>query len=257
VSVRRALAAPAGALIVAGCQTLPAPSPWSAIALDDARVQGRLGALRALAASRRSLRANARVSQTGSAGASLSRQLVLLERPSRLRVEVVGPLGQRALALACDGETLDLYRAETGRIESQPVDAALLWRVARLPLQPTDAVGVLLAAPSLPEAPPSAELAADGALRLSWPELRATLDAAGRLVEVHLLAGAVDSVVARYSDLRGDGASAFPWRTELEFPAQRAGAVVELREVELNPVLDPSWFRLGRDSVSWREPERP
>ncbi len=256
MSARRALLALSGALFLAACRTAPTPPPWAAVPLAEPGVQQRLSALRALAASRHALRANARVSQSGAAGAGLSHQLVLLERPSRLRVEVIGPLGQRALALACDGETLDLYRAETGRIESQPVDAALLWRVARIPLAPSEAVGVLLGAPDLALEPTRAEQSPDGALRFVWPDRSAVIDGAGQLVELELGRAGAAAVVARYSDVRGAGAAAFPWRTELEFPAQRAGAVVELRELELNPTLDPAWFRLAREPVSWRE-ERP
>lgn len=241
----------AAALAGVGCATPPAP-PWSALAADDARVAERLAWLRGHAAARRSLRATARVSLSGAAGESFSKQLVLAEREARLRIEVIGVLGQRALVLASDGVAYDVYRAETGKTETGRVDAGVLWRVARIPLLPSEAVGLLLAAPAVPEEAPIAQAGPAGELRLAWSDRSVLFDAAGAFVEARMRAGAdgEELVIARFSDVRGAGADAFPHRTELEFPGQRGGAIVEFREVELNPALDARWFRLAPAQVS-------
>jgi len=243
----RALCAVAAALALAACQTLaPAPPPWTPLAPDAPLVRERVAALRAHAAARRSLRANARVSLAGAAGDSFSRQLVLAEREAKLRIEVIGLLGQRALVLASDGAEYDLYRAETGRTESGPVDAGVLWRVARIPLLPSEAVGLLLAAPAIPDEPPRAESGPAGELRLAWADRSVTLDASGMLSEARVLAAGSgeELAVAKFGDWRGAAAAASPYRVELSFPLQKGSALIEFRDAELNAALDPKWFRL-------------
>jgi hypothetical protein len=154
--------------------------------------------------------------------------------------------------LASDGASYDLYRAETGRTESGPVDAGVLWRVARIPLLPGEAVGLLLAAPAVPSEPPHAEAGAGGELRLAWPDRSVTFDAGGALASVRLLAapGGEEIARAKFLDWRGAGASAFPYRVELDFAFQKGGALVEFRDAEVNAALDPSWFRLNPARVS-------
>jgi hypothetical protein len=231
---------------------MPAAPTWTPLAADDARATERLAWLRAHAAARRSLRANARVSLSGAAGESFSRQLVLVERDAKLRIEVIGVLGQRTLVLASDGEEYDLYRAETGRTETGPVDAGVLWRVARIPLLPGEAVGLLLAAPAVPSEPPRAEAGAGGELRLAWPDRSVTFDASGALASVRLLAAPSGEEIAsaKLLDWRGAGAGAFPYRVELDFAFQKGGALIEFRDVEVDAALDPSWFRLNPARVS-------
>ncbi len=244
----RTLAALGCALAFAACQTPPPVAPtWTPLAADDARAAERLVWLRAHAAERRSLRANARVSLSGAAGESFSRQLVLVERDAKLRIEVIGVLGQRALVLASDGRDYDLYRGETGKTETGPVDAGVLWRVARIPLLPSEAVGLLLAAPAvLPEAP-RAEAGPAGELRLVWADRSVTFDAAGALAEARVLAGAAGEELAKakFLDWRGEGAAAFPYLIELEFAFQHGAAKIEFHEAEVNAALDPKWFRLN------------
>jgi hypothetical protein len=239
-------------LALAACQTVLPPAPWAPLPATDARVVARLAELRAQVEARRSLRANARVSLSGAAGDSFSKELLLAERDAKLRLEVIGVLGQRALVLASDGEAYDLYRAETGKIESGDVDAGVLWRVARIPLLPSEAVGLLLAAPAIPPEPPSAASGPAGELRLSWADRSVTVDANGTLHEARVLAGEGGEELARatFQDWRGAGESAFPYRIELEFAFQRGGALLEFRDVEVNPALDPRWFRLEAPRVS-------
>jgi hypothetical protein len=251
--VLRSLCALALALAFAACRTAPSAAPaWTPLAADDALVAERLAWLRAHAAARHSLRANARVSFSGAAGESFSRQLVLAERDAKLRIEVIGLLGQRALVLASDGVEYDLYRAETGKTETGLVDASVLWRVARIPLLPSEAVGLLLAAPAVLEEAPSAQAGPAGELRLAWPDRSVDFDAAGTLATARVLAGPGGEELARanFLDWRGEGAAAFPYRVELEFAFQKGGALIEFRDAEVNAVLDPQWFRLNLPRVS-------
>ncbi len=249
----RTLCALALLAVLASCATPPPAAPaWTPLSADDARVALRLAALRELTQQRHSLRATARVSLAGSAGESFSKQLVLVERDAKLRIEVIGLLGQRALVLASDGVVYDVYRAETGKTETGAVDAGVLWRIARIPLLPSEAVGLLLAAPSVPEEAPRAEAGPAGEVRLVWPDRSVTFDAAGVLAEARVLAGdgGEELAVARFRDWRGAGTAAFPHRIELDFISYKGSALIEFREAEVNAALDTKWFRLAKPQVS-------
>ena len=111
---------------------------------------------------------------------------------------------------------------------------------------------MLLAAPNAPAEAPRGEAGPAGELRLAWPDRSVTFDATGVLTEARVLAGegGEELVVARFGDLRGAGAAAFPHRIELAFPFQKGSALLEYREVELNAALDTKWFRLVKPRVS-------
>jgi hypothetical protein len=145
-----------------------------------------------------------------------------------------------------------LYRGETGKTETGLVDAGVLWRIARIPLLPSEAVGLLLAAPAVPDEAPRAEAGPAGELRLVWADRSVGFDAAGGLAEARVLAGPAGEELARakFRDWRGEGAAAFPYRIELDFAFQKGGALIEFRDAEINAALDAKWFRLLPPPVS-------
>jgi hypothetical protein len=231
-------------LALAGCRTLPAEQ-WP-LAADDPRPALRVAALRGLAAERRALRATARSRSEGPQGGGFSNQLLLVKRPASLRVEVIGLLQQRVMVLATDGVRYELYRAEGQLQEEGPVHPGVLDEVAGLPVTPEAAVGLLLAAPLVPEQPAaSASESADGSLALHWPEQSLEFDAQGRLVSLRFRPDQRDVLYARWDDWRDTPGGAFPHRLELELHEAEARLVLEYRQVELDPELDPALFRLG------------
>lgn len=234
------------ALALSACRTLPAAPGWQPLAAGDPRTARCVAALDALADARHSLRATARVRSEGPEGGSFSNQVLLAERPARLRVEVLGLLQQRVLVLATDGERYELYRAAERSTEQGVVHPGVLEEVAGLPLTPEAAVSLLLAAPRAPDTP--AESAAEdtaGALRLAWPDQTLECDSAGRLQALSFHPGEREVLHARWSDWRGLPAGEFPHRLELELPESASRLSLEFRQVELDPVLDPALFRLG------------
>lgn len=234
------------ALALAGCRTVPAVPVGRPLAPDDPRPALRVAALRELAGARHALRASARAESTGPQGGGFSSQLLLVARPASLRVEVIGLLQQRVLVLATDGVRYELYRAEGPVREEGPVHPGVLQEVAGLPVTPEAAVGLLLAAPLPPEEPaPRAAEDEAGALTLEWPDQTLAFDAAGRLVALRFHPGERDALTARWSDWRDASADAFPHRLELELPEAKTRLVLEYRQVELDPELDPALFRLG------------
>lgn len=235
-----------------GCAGARVPRPVP-IAADDARPLARLAALERAGDARRSLRGVARLGIDGPAGAGRAKQLLLVERPARLRVEILGLLDQRVAVLATDGIEYQLFRAEDRSLTGGPVRADLLGEVAGLAVTPEQAVRLLLGVPALPS---GARLAsgtqlADGTLQLELQtpgaaeSVRVDFDAAGRLVGWTRFG--VDHEVleeARWSDYRRLGDVEFPYQLELVDHGTGAEAQVRFQSVELNPVLAPELFEL-------------
>ena len=249
--MRRRVAAFVGfaCLVLFGCRTAPdffSPAGWVPLAATDPRPALRVASLRELAETRHALRATARASSEGPEGAGFSNQLLLVERPASLRVEVIaGVLQQRVLVLATDGARYELYRAEGPVTEEGAVHAGVLEEVAGLPLTPEAAVRLLLATPLAPDTPAeSAQQDAQGALRLSWPDQTLEFDGEGRLAALAFHPDEHPVLYARWSDWQGDTA-VFPHRLELELPDAKTRWKLEYRQVELDPALDPALFRLG------------
>lgn len=240
------------ALLVLACAGARPPRA-TPIPPGDMRPTALLAALGRAGEARRSLRAVARLEVDGPAGGGRARQILLLERPARLRVEILGLLDQRIAVLTTDGVEYRLYRAEDRSLTGGPVHDALLWEVAGLAVTPEQAVRILLGAPA---PPPGAHLAAgtqlaDGTLRL---ELRAPdrlettrleFDGTGRLAGwARLGADGEPLQEARFADYRAIGGDAFPFEIELLDHTTGAAARVRFASVELDPALDPGLFEL-------------
>ncbi len=241
----------AGALLgaVAGCRTLQPAIPLPS---EDPRPRALLASLEARAAERLGLRGVARVALDGHGGSSRSNQVLVLQRPARLRVEIRGLLDQTLAVLVTDGALYDFFRAGDRSRESGPVHPGLLWEWAGVALTPEQAVDLLLGAP----APPPglalfASLAGDGGVQvdLFTPtgalNRRYSFDATGRLRTAAAFAGdAVPLWEARFDAYAEVGGSAFAHEILLRFPILETRAEVRFRSVELNPDLPPDVFVL-------------
>jgi hypothetical protein len=208
-------------------------------------------ALEREAAARRSLRGVAKVALDGPGGSGRAKQVLALERPARLRVEVLGLLDQTIALLVSDGARYRLVRSDRSA-ETGPVHDALLADVAGLAVTPAAAVGVLLAAPlaagarvvggaALADGGVQALVANGGRLERE----RLDFDAAGNLRAWTLLAVDGEPLLeARYADLRPLAGAVFPYDVELIDHASGASARIAWSRVELDPVLSPSLFAL-------------
>jgi hypothetical protein len=181
------------------------------------------------------------------------KQLVVLERPSRLRVEILGFLNQSLAVIATDGERFEVYRAEDQSYEAGEVDDRLLWNEAGIDLSPEEAVAVLLGVPisePLP-APVNAVRDGDGRIQIDLADTqgtvveRATFDSAGRLHAFEVLddSGAV-VWAAQFGEYRDVGGSPFAHSIGLDVRSGKTHAEISFRKVELNPNLPPGLFRL-------------
>lgn len=251
---RVGLALALGTLVLASCRTLPGAQP---LAPGDPRPAAYLETLTRLADARHALRCRARVTVEGRAGARFARQLLLAERPARLRVEVLGLVGQRVAVLATDGARYELYRAEVPGVEAGPVYDGVLLEALGFALEPAEAVQLALGAPlargEVPRPARSSSLGTGEAIRveLANPPRTLEFDEAGSLSRYALRDERGRPVLeARFGDYRDVEGSPFAHAIEIELPGSGTHAEITFSQVELNPELPDEVFRLrpGRAS---------
>jgi hypothetical protein len=258
----------AGALLLAACR---GPLPLLALPDDDPRPDilladwiERSRARQALAGSAR-LAVDAPGQAAGGGDLSLrSRQRLLVARPARLRVEILGFLGTTAAVLATDGEHYELFRAGDRSFDSGPVHDALLWEVARLDLTPEEAVDVILGVP--PDTGlldiAAAYQAEQGRVRIALADgtgevrrqVEFDVDARLRWLQVRDHAGDV-AWEARFDDYRPVAGEALAHSITLEVRSGETVARLSLRDLELNPELSPELFTLRGLAPAGPDPE--
>ena len=241
------------------------------LGVDDPRPGQLMAALEQQIRDRTALRGRARLS-VEAPDLSFSRpQRMAVERPGRLRVEVLGLFDQVAALLVTRDEIYQFYDARSGRFEQGRADPGILWRVARIDLSPEEAVGLLLGAPVIE---PGLFLAdahgyKDGGVAVSRRDRRGVarerygFDGMGRLLEMQRL-GAGNRIVftVQYSDYRslpgpGGGAESFPFDLKMEFPRVEAKARLVFKQVDLPGLLPDSLFELEKPGSPSLESSRP
>lgn len=131
------------------CQTGAPPGvlQGAPLPIDDARANRVVGTYLEAAASRTGLRGTARVVLAGPDFKLNRPQRIVVERPARLRFEVIGLFEQLAAVIVSDGRRYGYYDASTGEMEEGPLSPTLLWELAKVDVEVAEAVGILLGAP--------------------------------------------------------------------------------------------------------------
>jgi hypothetical protein len=238
-------------LLLSACAAV---SPTRPLAPSDPRPQAFVDDLADLAEQRHSLRGVARVavdSEDGEVNIRANQRLVI-ERPGRLRVEVLGFLSATAAVLATDGERYEFFLAEDRSYQSGPVHPHLLWEVSRIALSPEEVIQLVLGAP-LPEVEYQLGPAlgtGDGQIEVMLTDpagahLRTLVfDAKGLLRRVDVFARGRVAWSATFDDYSGVGERFFAHTLFLDFVSARTTAEVHLRDVEINPSLPGDVFHL-------------
>lgn len=240
-------------LVFAACRTPKPPEPR-----PDFDGEALVARVDDDAVGRRGLRARARLA-IDAPDLHVSRpQRIAAQRPATLRVEILGLFNQVAAVLVVHDGVYQLWESGERDIQEGFVTPALLWHVARVALEPEEAVDLLLGAPRpapglrVASARWGAELFdvervdASGALRE-----RVSFDGYGRLRRFERFDPDGELVwSAAFDDHRplmgGDGAmESFAHDVRLRFPAEQARVDVEYESVQLDPELAPALFRLG------------
>lgn len=244
--MRRLALAAALALSAAACRT---PATLRALPPGDPRPQLLLDAFEKGAAARKALRGRARIEVESATGTRLAgRQILVAERPRRLRIEVLGLFDQALAVLTTDGERFELFRSSDLHFEEGEVRPELLWEQAQIALRPEEAIALLLGAP--PPEPGLVALRAQGAkdgtvrVALGVPggseRRRLDFDPEGRLLRAEVFApDGASEWVASFGDYEPVGGVAFAHSITLYVAAGDTLARIRLRDVELNPELPP------------------
>ena len=245
-----------GLVCLGGCRT---PGPQRPLVESDPRPARLLAGLEASADRRGALRARARVAIQAPDLDIRRPQRLAVARPGRLRFEVLGLFGQLAALLVVDGGRYQLYEAGADQLREGVVSSALLWQVARVDLEPGEAVDLLL---GVPRPGPGlrvsrALLRADGQIAFERvdargePRERFVFDAQGRLASMARLAADGRAMwrarFSRYRAISGpDGSSRqFAFEVALDFPRVEGGATLDYQQAELVAELPGSLFRLN------------
>jgi hypothetical protein len=260
--VRGKASALACGLMLSACQTPPGPVPaehsgsgLSAEAVADwSQLVGQRNGLRA----RARFSVDAEEGEGGGPTRIRSRQRLSLERPSRLRVSMQGPLRTPVALLITDGARYELRGAD-GSHESGSVHRALLRQLTGLDLDPEQAVNLLLGMPRLSDHSGSRQAVSlpGGGLRVEVQDVRGLsavqldFDAQGRLRAFE--SGSVaPALVVTFDDYASVDGSPFAHRIEVVTGGARAR--LQLWDVELNPELAADSFRV--DAARGSEPSR-
>ena len=244
-----------GAALLCWATACATPIPLQTLSPGDPRPRHLLDDWIERASQRQRLRGLARIAVDRNDGSVRfsAKQLLVLERPSRLRVEILGFLNQSLAVIATDGEGFEVYRAEDQSYEAGEVDDRLLWNEAGIDLSPEEAVAVLLGVPFSEPMPTPANAVrdGDGKIRIDLADAqgtvveRATFDSDGRLHAFEVLDESGNVFwSAQFSEYRDVGGSPFAHSIGLYVRSGQTRAEISFRNVEMNPDLPPGLFRL-------------
>lgn len=232
--------------IVAGCATPSPPVPTRSIPPESVRTA--VDRLRSEAAGRTGVRGLASVRLDSPAGSGRIREVIIVQRPMRLRLETLSLLGQTQAVLVSNGERFGY--AEGRHFLEGIAFAGVLRERFGLDLAPEEVVETLLAAPAIDPERILRASAVGETREVEGPRRRIRISGSGDLVSIEALdEGGGVRWVASYDRWREVAGGRYPFAVDLEFPSTGAKARMAMKRVELNPSLDPGLFRLPRGAA--------
>jgi hypothetical protein len=268
---RRALGAAsiaaASALFAAGCAlTSRAPLAPSAPPPVPGAVVSEVAALAERARGIESMQSLAVMEYSAGDQHIKAREEITLRRPASMRVVALSPFGVE-LILAAQGDTLQIFEPSQNRLIRAPATADALNRYVRIPMQPADAVRLLmgLVPAGTPIEKPADSVVPEGAMSVaSWRQIHATVDTRdaypptavqanttqlgfqnGRLVLVREL-GAQGRVLyaVRYGEYRDIGGVMFAYVVDADFPQAGSHVTFRFSRPIINGSIPETTFKL-------------
>lgn len=208
-----------------------------------------LSRLRSLAGQYHSLDTEAKVSLTLQGRFMSTHQFLLVQKPERLRADVLTGFGQLVMQMAVDKETIAAYLNNTvpGKFYTGAATQENLSRFARIPLEVGDLVSFLLYAPPLIWHEVATTTVHEDQLLLvlsnNNQRQEVLFDPSLRVVELRYLRQDVLQLQVNYDDF--DTEQNFPRLLKMNLPGQQTRITVNMEQPLLNPVLDDEHFRLS------------
>ncbi|PLY02671.1 MAG: hypothetical protein C0622_05285 [Desulfuromonas sp.] len=185
-----------------------------------------------------------------------SQQFLLLERPDRLRADVLTGFGQLVLQLTSDGDQLAVFlnTEVPGRFLSGPATYENFLRFIRVPLAPRELLAILLYDPPMRAFDKSRVALSERGDRLlliltggdSRQEL--SFDSQRRLTGCRYYWQETLQLSVEYDDIAEE--DGFPRQLIVEIPEEETRLKLSLSEVVLNEPIDPQRFRLSQPEGS-------
>ncbi len=243
----------AAVLLAAGCATVtpPAPPP-SAPVQSAAELDPWLKALVRRDLELVSMQSGAVMEYTAADRHVKAREQIAAERPSSLRVEAMSPFGV-ALILAARGKQLKIFEPTEHKFIRAAADADTLDRYVQIPMEPAEAVGLLMGlvpdisrlAATAPEA-----ITSEGEMTVaSWRDkmvgMREVGFQDGRLAMVRQRQSDGRVVYdVRYSEYRDIGGLMFAYLVDADFPLAGSHVTFRYERPIVNGAIAPSTFVL-------------
>ncbi len=231
-------------LLLGTCTTRAPREDFARVDFEPDQIAERLRRVHVLGEGRRSVRADGSMKLESPSASGRVRQIILAERPARLRLESQNLFGQTQTLLVTDGERYSYYDGE--QLAGGAVSPFLLLDTLGLDLGIAEAVDALLGAPTTLRGTPQAVFAR-GLEREVWTESeRLRIGPNGDLLHYTSLdpRGNVRWSV-EYRGWKSVPGGRYPDRMVLRFPRIELFADLRLKTVELNAELDRGLFRVS------------
>jgi len=227
---------------LAGCATVSPPEPqlpapkWESTELIKSITQRR--------EQFRSLRALAQVDYAGPDGKHGFQEAVVVQRPDRLRLETLSPLGAILIVTANDKEIVGYHPREGVFVRGRRSKENLL-RYTKIPLELDEITSLLV---GLPPVDPSAPWKQEGNTLIFSPNGRKKDAVAFETQQPvptrweRFNAGGAVELSARFSEYVSTPAGLFPSRISIEAPLQKKKLEIRYQEPELNGKISSGDF---------------